>query len=246
MSSSMVFYRSNQLYGRFSHVVDDWERTIDPGSTFHACFLDVAKAFHRVNYTLLEHTLSTVGVKAKELSWFVSFLNQRSMCTSIDGCKSSLKVYLVRCSPRFRSGPSAFYSVFPRHHGLVLSPLHVLRLRTILSCMTVAMASALINRVVVWKKTPVLSMPGLATGVPHLRPLSLHTCSSQASAVGLEMQRVHPCPCRPYYTPGEDDCSSWCSDLKHSLMVRPREQYQPTVQVQNFFAETPDSSSQKC
>ena len=26
-------------------VVDDWERAIDAGSTIHACFLDVAKAF---------------------------------------------------------------------------------------------------------------------------------------------------------------------------------------------------------
>ena len=55
------------------------------------CFLDVAKAFDRVDHTLLEHTLSTVGVQAKELSWFVSYLNQRSICTSIDGCKSSFK-----------------------------------------------------------------------------------------------------------------------------------------------------------
>ena len=72
-------------------VVDDWERAIDAGSTIHACFLDVAKAFDRVDHTLLEHTLSTVGVQAKELSWFVSDLNQRSICTSIDGCKSSFK-----------------------------------------------------------------------------------------------------------------------------------------------------------
>ena len=63
-----------------------------------------------------------------------------------------------------------------------------------LSCMTVAIVFALINRAVVRKKTSVLSMPWLATGVPHLTPLSLHTCSSQASTVVLEMQRVYPCP----------------------------------------------------
>ena len=84
---------------------------------------------------------------------------------------------------------------------LVLSPLHVLCLPTILSCMIVAMASALINPAVVWKKTSVLSMPGLATGVPHLTPLSLHTCSYQASTVDLEMRQVHPCPCQAVLFP---------------------------------------------
>ena len=65
-------------------VVDDWERAIDAGSTIHACFLDVTMGFDRVDHTLLEHTLSTVGVHAKELSWFVSYLSQRSICSSID------------------------------------------------------------------------------------------------------------------------------------------------------------------
>ena len=72
-------------------VVDDWERAIDAGSTIYACFLDVAKEFDRVDHTLLEHTLSTVGVQAKEFSWFGSYLNQRSICTSTDCCQSSFK-----------------------------------------------------------------------------------------------------------------------------------------------------------
>ena len=35
-------------------VVDDWERAIDAGSTIHACFLDVAKAFDRVDHVTCE------------------------------------------------------------------------------------------------------------------------------------------------------------------------------------------------
>ena len=71
-------------------VVDDWERSIDAGSTIHACALDVAKAFDWVDHTLLEHTLSTVGVHAKDFSWFVSYPSQRSICTSID-CYSDVE-----------------------------------------------------------------------------------------------------------------------------------------------------------
>ena len=68
-------------------VLDGWERAIDAGSTIHACFLDVAKAFDRVDHTLLEHTLSAVGMHEKGLCWFFSYLSQLSICTRIDGYK---------------------------------------------------------------------------------------------------------------------------------------------------------------
>ena len=88
--------KRSTLWQILSAVVDDWERAIDAGSTIHAqCFLDVAKAFDRVDHTLLEHALSTVGVQAKELSWFVSYLNQpfdaASAPASMAQCKSSFK-----------------------------------------------------------------------------------------------------------------------------------------------------------
>ena len=133
--------KRSTLWQILSQVVDDWERAIDPGSTIHACFPDVAKAFDRVDHTLLEHTLPTVGVQAKELSWFVSYLNQRSICTSIDGCKSSFK---------------------PISSGVPKVPFWAL-------C--------------------------------FLLPLSLHTCSFQASPVDLEIHRVSPCPCRAVLFP---------------------------------------------
>ena len=94
------------------------------------------------------------------------------------------------------------------------------------------------NRAVVWKKTSVLSIPGLAAGVPHLMPLSLHTCSFRIQPSIWRYIAFIPVPVRRYYSPGEDDRSSWCSDLKHSLMVRTREQHHSTGQVQSFFAET--------
>ena len=129
--------------------MDDWERAIDAGSTIHTCFLDVAKAFDRVDHTLLEHTLLTVGVQAKELSWFVSYLSQRTAPAS-----TAVSHHLSRSRQEFPGqgsvlGPLLFILYFRDMH-IVLSPLHVLCLPTILSCMTVAMASALINRAVVW------------------------------------------------------------------------------------------------
>ena len=72
-------------------VMDEWDRMLDAGLTVHACFVDMAKAFDRVDHTLLIHSLSTLGISNKELSWFQSYLRNRSVCTTVNRCKSSFK-----------------------------------------------------------------------------------------------------------------------------------------------------------
>lgn len=72
-------------------VLDDWERDLDDGSCVHACFLDMAKAFDRVDHLLLLQKLESVGVHAINLSWFRSYLSQRSICTDVDGHHSSFR-----------------------------------------------------------------------------------------------------------------------------------------------------------
>ena len=72
-------------------IVDEWDRLLDAGSTVHACFVDVAKAFDCVDHALLIHSLSTLGVSNKELSCFQSHLKNRSVCTTVNGCKSSFQ-----------------------------------------------------------------------------------------------------------------------------------------------------------
>ena len=69
-------------------VVDDWDRALDSGSAVHACFIDMTKAFDRVDHALQSHVLSTLGVSGIELRWFESYLHERSVCTVVEQHKS--------------------------------------------------------------------------------------------------------------------------------------------------------------
>ena len=51
-------------------VLDQWEKALDEGHCVHACFLDVAKAFDRVDHDRLLSRLSSLGVQKSELAWF--------------------------------------------------------------------------------------------------------------------------------------------------------------------------------
>ena len=72
-------------------VVDTWHRVLDTGASVHACFLDLAKAFDRVDHSLLFQKLSSVGVSNEDLSWFKSYLSERTVCTEVDGHRSSFR-----------------------------------------------------------------------------------------------------------------------------------------------------------
>ena len=69
-------------------VVDDWDRALGSESAVHACFIDMAKAFGRVDSALLSHVLSTLGVSGIELRWFESYLHEWSVCTVVEQHKS--------------------------------------------------------------------------------------------------------------------------------------------------------------
>ena len=71
-------------------VLDEWEKAFDEGRHVHACFLDIAKAFDRVDHGLLLHKLASMGVNGAELAWFESYLCGRSICTAVDGVRSSM------------------------------------------------------------------------------------------------------------------------------------------------------------
>ena len=64
-------------------VMDDSNRALDSGYAVHACFIDMAKAFDRVDRALLSHVLSTLGVSGIELRWFESYLHERSVCAVV-------------------------------------------------------------------------------------------------------------------------------------------------------------------
>ena len=72
-------------------VVNDWEEAIDKGHTIHTCFVDVAKAFDRVDHRLLLQKLPGIGILGTELSWFSDYLTDRNICTSVEHVRSSIK-----------------------------------------------------------------------------------------------------------------------------------------------------------
>ena len=72
-------------------ITNDWAQAIDHGKRVHACFLDVAKAFDRVDHNILEVKLSSIGVRGCCLQWFSSYLRGRKIRTKIDGTLSEAK-----------------------------------------------------------------------------------------------------------------------------------------------------------
>ena len=72
-------------------IVDDWENALDKGESVHSCFLDMAKAFKKVNHSLVLLKLCSVGVKSTELASFKSYLTGRSICTAVEGVHSAAK-----------------------------------------------------------------------------------------------------------------------------------------------------------
>ena len=69
-------------------VIEQWEKALDEGHCVHVGFLDMAKAFDRVNHDLLLSRLSSLGLQGCELAWFESYLQQRRIATTVDGVLS--------------------------------------------------------------------------------------------------------------------------------------------------------------
>ena len=84
------FLRKRSTTWQLLAVLDQWERALEEGHCIHASFLDVAKAFDRVNHDLLLSRLSSLGVQGSELAWFGSYLQDRHISTTVDGALSSL------------------------------------------------------------------------------------------------------------------------------------------------------------
>ena len=72
-------------------VIETWQEALDAGHTVHALFLDVAKAFDRVDHDRLLLKLRAVGFGPAALNWVCSYLKGRVIRTIVNGSMSELK-----------------------------------------------------------------------------------------------------------------------------------------------------------
>ena len=72
-------------------ILEDWHKALDRGDTVHALFVDVAKAFDRVDHGLLLLKLASIEIGSEPLRLFESYLRGRCICTTVDNSCSSLQ-----------------------------------------------------------------------------------------------------------------------------------------------------------
>ena len=65
-------------------MISDWKQEIEQNKIVIAVFIDLKRAFETVNHTILIDKLNKYGIKSTELSWFKSFLTNRTQCTKVN------------------------------------------------------------------------------------------------------------------------------------------------------------------
>ena len=101
-SSIQAYLSDHQLLSKAQHgfrsnhscttnlifALDDWTRSVDGGGCVHACYLDISKAFDRVNHKLLLLRIDSYGVSGNLLQWFSDYLKDRSVTVRADSSLS--------------------------------------------------------------------------------------------------------------------------------------------------------------
>ena len=72
-------------------VLEEWQQALDAGGTFHALFIDVAKAFDRVDHGLFLSKLHSVGLSQPALDGVSSYLASRCIRTTVDNRISGVR-----------------------------------------------------------------------------------------------------------------------------------------------------------
>ena len=86
------FQKNVSTQDAISHLTNKVYTTIDKSLPSLAIFLDLAKAFDTVNFTLLMEALQGVGIRGRELKLLNSYVFDRRQCVEIEGIRSQFKV----------------------------------------------------------------------------------------------------------------------------------------------------------
>ena len=101
--SQYGFLPGRSTIWQFLSVVNDCHNALDAGYSVHALFLDVSKAFDRVDHSLLVERCKSIGLTGPSLQWIKSYIQGGRLLPRL------------RDSSQFQS---AFHQVF--HKGLSL------------------------------------------------------------------------------------------------------------------------------
>ena len=74
-------------------MLEDCYKSVDKGQAVHAAFLNISKAFDRVDHKIRIGKLKSSGVSGPPLCWLSSYLNSRLITTSVNHVDSPSKPF---------------------------------------------------------------------------------------------------------------------------------------------------------
>jgi Reverse transcriptase (RNA-dependent DNA polymerase) len=102
------FQRRKNTEHNLIQVVNYIGKALNEGNWCIGIFLDLKKAFDTVQHGILLKKLEKFGVKGVALSWFTSYLSNRSQCVDINGSFSDFKDILMSVLQGSSLGPILF------------------------------------------------------------------------------------------------------------------------------------------
>ena len=88
--NSSDFYQIGLPIGSFFIFWQIGLSALNAGQNIHALFVDISKAFDRVDHGLLQVKLEASGGRGVELNWFASYLENRHIRTVVNDALSTL------------------------------------------------------------------------------------------------------------------------------------------------------------
>ena len=82
------FLKGRSAEWQLLYLLQRWHEALDKKRCVHAVFLDAAKAFDRVDHSMLLSKLCGIGLDGPALSWLRSYLSDRRIMTRVDDAVS--------------------------------------------------------------------------------------------------------------------------------------------------------------